>query len=157
MVAAVACAILIASAAAGAQNAPATPVLSAWAVQARAEGRETKSFDPKLAPVRRVLEGLPFDNFTCLGDFSQPVPMNQEVEIPISGRHTLFLKPRERLADGRLLLDLRVEMPSRELRGKPVTALKAELKIIPGELLNVRGFHVEEGELIIVLRAEFSK
>lgn len=149
--------MLIGIAGTGTDAAPGAPVLSAWAVQARAEGRATKTFDPKLAPVRRVLEGLPFDSFTCLGDYSQPVPLNHEVGIPVSGRHTLFLKPRERLADGRLLLDLRVEMPSREVRGKPVAALKAELKLIPGELLNVRGFHLEEGELILVLRADFAK
>jgi hypothetical protein len=136
---------------------PVAPVLSVWAVQAKVEGnKEVKTFDPKLAPVRRALENLPFDTFTCLGDFGQAVPESHEVSVPVSARYTLYLKPRERLADGRLLLEFRIEMPSRELRGKPVVPLKAEVKLIPGDLLNVRGCHLEEGgELILVLRVDF--
>ena len=150
------CTMMLCVATAGPDNASTAPVLSVWAVEAKTEGRETKKFDRALTPVRRALEGLPFDTFTCLAEFSEAVALGKEAEIPISGRYTLFLKPGRRLPDGRLVLDLRVEMPSRELRGKPVAALKAQVKLTPGKLLKVQGFHLEEGELILALRVDFN-
>ena len=131
------------------------PILSVWMVQATAEEKTEKEFDAELVPIRKTLARLPFARFKCLTAWREAVHFDQERQIPVSGRYSFFVKPVRKEHDRRLRLNLRVEMPAKELRGKPVEALKAEILLEPGKPFKVQGFHLEQGELIMVMQVAY--
>lgn len=126
--------------------------ISMWAIQATSEGREKKEVDPELSAVERILLGLPFDTFEKLEVKEEvKLPFGQETRIRITDTYTLVLKPVNREFDGRVRMELRVELKEPDAK-ESVNALAAKALMQPGEKIKLQGFKLPSGaDLVLVL------
>ena len=145
--------LLLAPAASATDRAEVT--LSIWAVQAVREGRDTVEVDPALDPVRNELRGLPYDTYRSLLNTNQRCPRDAKVALPLTGRYTLLIKFLEEMDDGRLRIELSIEMPPppEMNRAEPVVVLSTILKLSPEKQVKLGGMKLEQGDLIVVLAA----
>jgi hypothetical protein len=146
---------LVLASAAFAAGADATrPVdLSLWATQATQEQRPEKYFDAGLEPIRTAVNDLPFDTYKKVKVSRQAAPCGEESRLAIDERYTLFVKPVSREADGRIRLEIRIEMAPKEPGGKPVKALDTRMMLAPGEKVKFGGLKLAQGELVVVVSA----
>lgn len=135
------------------EKAPRPVNLSMWAVKATQEGRQTKYFDPGLEPIQGAVGDLPFDTYRKVQTAKRAVPYNEEGRFPIDAKYTLFVKPQSKEADGRIRLDVRIEMASKTPGGQPVKALGTELVVKPGEKVKFGGLKLEDGTLVVLMAA----
>lgn len=129
--------------------------LSVWVVQATREGRNTVEVDPALAPVRNELRGLPFDTYRSLLVTEKRCPRDAESTLQLTARYTLKTTFIEEMEDGRLRMELCIEMPPPPHleREKPVIVLSTVLKLSPQKQVKLGGMKLEVGEMIVVLAA----
>lgn len=131
---------------------PDAPVpLNLWALQATQEAHTPAQFDPGLDAIRDAVADLPFDTYHTVKALRQDLPRGQETRVPLNERYSLVLSPLENDAEGRVRLELRVEIAPKTPQDKPVTALSTRLAIRPGEQAKVGGFKLDQGELVIVI------
>ncbi len=142
---------LIAAIALGAPAGEEPVSMSVWAVQATQEGHSPKQFEAGLESIRGAVADLPFDTYRKVQALTQTLPAGQETRVAIDARYTLFLKPLDTDPEGRIRLEVRVELAPKAPQDKPVTALSTRLALAPGKQAKVGGFKLEQGELVIVL------
>lgn len=147
----IAIALLAASGAGG--QADEKVFLSVWAVQATNEERESRHFDPGLETIRDAVADLPFDTYRRVRADRKEAACGAEIRFPLDARYTLFVKPVSREDDGRIRLDIRVEIAPRKEGDKPVNALSTRMIAAPGKKTRLGGFKLDKGELLIVLAA----
>lgn len=126
-------------------------VLSVWAAQATTEGRETKYFDPELEPIRNDVNDLRFDTYHQVRVDRREAPCGMETRFPLDARYTLCVTPVSKEHDGRIRLDVRVEMAPRKEGDKPINALSTRMMAAPDKKTRFIGFKLEQGELVILL------
>lgn len=126
-------------------------VLSVWAAQATTEGRETKHFDPELEPIRNDVNDLRFDTYHQVRVDRREAPYGAETRFPLDARYTLCVTPVSKEQDGRIRLDVRVEMASRKEGDKPINALSTRIMAAPDKKTRFIGFKLEQGELVFLL------
>jgi hypothetical protein len=129
-------------------------VISLWVVHATEENREKPFFGRGLEAIRDVMEGLPGDTFRRVLNQRNVIPLHKEIRIRMDSRYTLFLKPVSREENGRIRIDLRVELDPKKPDGKPVRLLGTRLALAPGKKVKLQGFKKEAGELIVVMVAQ---
>ncbi len=127
--------------------------LSLWAAQATQEGKTPKEFDPGLEPISNAVADLAFDTYHKLLAEKRAIAYKKETPVPVESRYTLFVTPLSKESDGRLRMDIRVELAPKTAGGTPVTVLSTRLMASPGKLVKLGGFALEKGELIIVFSA----
>lgn len=127
--------------------------LAVWSVQARLEGRDTPYYGPGLEPIQNELSGLHFNSFYLLSSGKFPAPFAQETRISANPVYNLIVTPVSREEDGRVRLDLRVEMPPRTPGEKPVVAVSTRVLLAPGCRVKLGGMHLDQGELVVVIQA----
>ncbi len=127
--------------------------LSLWAAQATQEGKTPKEFEPGLEPIANAVADLPFDSYRKLLAEKRAIAYKKETPIPVESRYTLFVTPLSKESDGRLRMDIRVELAPKTAGGTPVAVLSTRLMASPGKLVKLGGFALEKGELIIVFSA----
>ncbi|GEM_PF-1127206 len=134
-------------------NAEDRVTLSLWAAQATQEGKTPKEFDPGLEPITNAVADLPFDTYKKILATKQSIVLKKETKIPVESRYSLCITPMSKESDGRMRMDIRVEITPKTPGDKPVVALSTRLMLSPGKLVKLGGFPLEKGELIIVLSA----
>jgi len=87
-----------------------TVVLQCWVVEASYEEREAPHFDPGLEPIKQAVSDLTFNTYRKLKAQRAAMAVDETARLPINGRYTLFLTPVSREEDGRVRVDIRVEM-----------------------------------------------
>lgn len=127
--------------------------LSVWAAHATQENRTEKWVDADLEPIRAALNDLPFDTYKKIQVARQSIPCGQETRFVLDERYTLFVTPVSREKDGRIRLEIRVDLAPKSPEAKPVKALATRIVVTPGEKVKFRGLKREQGELIVVLSA----
>lgn len=145
--------LLAAQAAAPVKPAEPPPIsVTMVAVQAMTEGHRDKQFGLGLEEVKSSLLETEHDTFRLICSGTQPAPYKVEKPFEINPKYTIFVKPEEKQPDGRIRLDVRVEMrPRGDKAAGPVNAVKATYQVTPGRRLLLRGLKLEKGELLIVL------
>ncbi len=128
-----------------------TVSLSMWAIQASSEGRETKFFDAAVAPIRGSLSDLPFDTYRTLETRRLHIPYGNESQTYLTDNYKLIVRPISKEEDGRIRLNLCVEIPPKDPRRTPVKAIDTRLLLAPNQKIKVGGLQLEQGELVIVL------
>lgn len=126
-------------------------VLSVWAAQATNEDRETRHFDPELEPIRNDVSDLRFDTYHRVRVDRREAPCGKETRFPLDARYTFCVKPISKEQDGRIRLDVRVEMAPRKEGDKPINALSTRIMAAPDKKTRFIGFKLEQGELVILL------
>lgn len=125
--------------------------LAVWAVQATVESRDDLKFGAGLDEIRGELSGLQFNTFKLLTAGRFAAPFGQETRTALHPRYSLVATPVSREEDGRIRIDLRVEMPPRAPGGKPVVAVQTRVMMAPGTRVKLGGLRLEEGDLVVVL------
>ena len=128
-------------------------VVSFWAVQATHEGQNPKHFDPGLEAIQGAVADLPFDTYRKVQAAEKKLAFGSENRLALDARYTLVLKPIAKEPDGRIRMDIRVEMAPQNPQDKPVTALSTRMALSPGKQTKLGGFKLDRGELVIVLSA----
>lgn len=119
------------------------------APRSRATGGE-KQYDSGLDMIKTALASLPFDHFKRLASERAKTKVGEESKVRIDDRYTLFATPESRGNDGRVRMEIRVEMARSD--GKPPTkAVDTTLLLAPGKMVNLGGFKMDQGELVIVM------
>lgn len=127
--------------------------ISVWAAQASQENRPEKFFDAGLEAIRPAVSDLPFDTFKKVMVSNASAVFAQEARFTLDDKYTLYVTPLSRETDGRIRLDIRVEMQPKEPGGKPIKALATRMIIAEKEKVKFRGLKRDAGELIVVLAA----
>ena len=127
--------------------------LSVWAVEATQENRTEKHYDRGLAEIQKLLAALPYDTFKEVKSHrNRATAFNRESSLVLDGAHTLIVHPTGREEDGRVRIQLRVELAPKEPGKAPVTAISATLLLKPGEKIKLQGLRGQRGgELVVVL------
>ena len=141
-------------AAAGASAAAESVSLSMWAVQATQESRENPFYEPGLEAIKEAVSGLPFNTYRKIQTTRQAAPFNEKTRFSINDRYTLLVTPLSKDEDGRIRVELCVLMASKDPEKDTVKALESRLVVPPDKNVNLHGFKLEEGELVIVLAAK---
>lgn len=128
-----------------------TVSFSLWAVQASSEGREEKRFDAELAPVRGFLSDLPFDTYRALETTRLHIPYGNESHTYLTGKYKLIVRPISKQDDGRIRVNVCVEIPPKDPKKTPVKAINTRLLLARDQKVKLGGLQLEEGELVIVL------
>lgn len=135
-------------------NEQAPPVnLAVWSVQARLEGRDTPYYGPGLEPIQNELGGLHFNSFYLLASGRFPAPFGQETRISANPIYTLIVSPVSREEDGRVRLDIRIEMTPKAPGEKPIAAVSTRVLLAPGSRVKLGGMRLDQGELVLVIQA----
>jgi len=146
--------LIVMSLVCGADEGTPRPVnVSMWAVKATQEGRQTKYFDPGLESIQGAVGDLPFDTYRKVQTAQRVVRYNEEGRFPIDAKYTLFVKPQAKESDGRIRIEVRIEMAPKTPEGKPVKALSSELVVQPGEKVKFGGLKLEDGTLVVLMAA----
>jgi hypothetical protein len=129
--------------------------LSVWAVQATHENKPEKEYDRSLAEIQKLLAPLPYDTFREVQSHrNKTVGYSQETRLPLDRNYTLIVHPTAREEDGRVRMEIRVEMPPKKEGGAPIEAIAVTLLLQPGEKIKLQGLRGDGGgELIVVLGA----
>jgi hypothetical protein len=127
--------------------------LSLWAAQATQEGKAPREFDPGLEPITNAVADLPYDTYHKILAEKRSIVFKKETPIQVEARYTICITPVSKESDGRMRMDIRVELAPKTAGGTPVVALSTRLMVSPGKLVKLGGFALEKGELIIVLSA----
>lgn len=120
------------------------------AVAASKEGRERQYFDSALRGIRGDLADLDFDTFRAIKTMKAKVAYGEERAFEINSRYTLYLRPNAKEADGRISVRARIELKPRDKNKKPVNALMATTRVVPGDRFRLGGAKLERGELVLV-------
>ena len=120
-------------------------------MQATLEDRPSKLFDPEVEGMRAAVSDLEFDTYRTLNITTVSSQLNDETQIQLTPKYTLYVTPLSRERNGHVRVSVRVEMPPREEGGKPVNAVSTTLVIGPGKQFKLRGLKNEDGELVIVI------
>lgn len=127
--------------------------VSVWAVRAAREGRQEKAFSEGLDAVKNILTRLPYDTFTEVKSYdSKAISLGKESALPLDTAYTLALTPVSREEDGRIKMQLKVQMAPKSKDQKPVEALSATLLVKPQDKIKLQGLHGEKGDLIIIFQ-----
>lgn len=108
-----------------------------------------KIFDAGLDPIKSVLASLPYERFQRVASKRSDTAVGAEERIPINDRYTFFAKPQSVEADGRVRMGVRVEL--KEPDGRTKTALDTTILLAPGKMVNLGGFKLDEGDLLMVM------
>ena len=128
--------------------------VSVWAVEATKEGREEKHFESGLAPIRKIVERLPYDTYRKVCAASRVAPFGEKTPMPIGTAFTLFVSPHSVENDGRLRMNLVVQLAPKKKGAKPIKALETTVLLVPGKKIKLRGFKRGNAELVIVFAAQ---
>lgn len=137
---------------ADAQDQASVPV-TMWAIQATTEGRAQKKIDPGLKAIKETIVTLPYDTFGLLRTEKRKLASKKNHLFKVNELYTLTVVPLARTEDGRIQLDLRVDMLSEKKGDKPVKALASRVKVKPDEKIKLGAFKLKKGKLVIVLTA----
>lgn len=122
------------------------------AVKATKVGSAAKTYDAGLDEVRDTLADLEYDTFRKVKITKAQGPYNQEFELPVNDRYTLYVTPLSKEASGRIRVSTRIEDKKQETASKnPINALQATSSLVPGDKLCLGGPHLDDGKLVIVL------
>lgn len=149
--AALAATLIAAQVAAADSQRPVTIAL--WAVQASTEGREEPHFDRGLAEIREAVADLSFDTYRALKTGRERLAIGQERRIPLNQTYALRLNALSRERDGRIRLEVRVEMQPPEPGSRVVNVISTRIMLAPGKKITIGGARLEQGELVVVLEA----
>lgn len=143
--------IVVVGGAAG--NEPPTPNIRVVAIQATNEGREPGKihFDPGLGEVRAAVADLKFDTYRKIRAATLQAPYNKETEFQINPKYTLFVKPLSRERTGQVRLNIRIEMPPKDKKKKPIKAIETTVAAAPEKQFKLRGLKLDNGELVVVI------
>lgn len=111
--------------------------------------RREKTYDGGLEPIRSVLASLPYDTFRRVASKRAETEVGKEERIPVNDRYTFFARPQSVGEDGRVRMAVRVEM--RRADGTQATALDTTILLVPGRMVNLGGFKLDEGDLLMVM------
>jgi hypothetical protein len=144
-----ACLFLLCSASALAE----TVTLKIWAVAASQEGREERHFDPGLEAIREAVGDLNFDTFRKIQIDQKRLETDKETRIPLNATYALCLKPLSRDAEGRIRMEIRVEMQPKEPGSRVLNIISTRMALPPNQMAKLGGAKLEKGELVVVLQA----
>ncbi len=119
------------------------------APRSRATGGE-KQYDSGLDMIKTALASLPFDRFKRLASERTKTKVGEEATVKIDSRYTLFATPESRSDDGRVRMQVRLEMARGDDK-PPAKAVDTTLLLAPGKMVNLGGFKMDQGELVIVM------
>jgi hypothetical protein len=111
--------------------------------------RREKTYDTGLEPIRSVLASLPYDTYTHVASKRTELGVGDEQRIVINDRYTFFAEPQSIEPDGRVRMAVRVEMKRDD--GRSTTALDTTILLAPGKKVNLGGFKLDKGDLLMVL------
>jgi hypothetical protein len=143
--------LMVATLSAGGDSPPPVNV-HLWAAKATVEKRDKIQIDRELEPIRPAVAGLPYDTYRKVAVSWRAIAYGEEGRLPINAEYTLIAKPLSADPDGRIRIAITVEMakPDRP----PVNALQTTMSLVPGKLVTLRGLMLNDGDLLIVLKAE---
>ncbi len=123
------------------------------AVQACKEGRREKHFDPGTEQIRDAVADLEFDTYHKVKSAAFKAPYSDETRTSITKRYRLCVKPLSRGRDGRIKLELRLQiMPEKDARKRePINALVTTVVAADDKKFKLRGMKLDKGELVVVL------
>ncbi len=104
-----------------------------------------------LKPFDSFLDSLPYNRFEVLTDASAQAERGRELHMPVSGIFSFYVTPLQTHDGGSVELDLRVEMLH---DSGYLDAIRAQGLAAPNQPLVMRGFPVNRGELILIVRLE---
>jgi len=136
------------------ESRPRPVIFSMWAVQATREGRAEKHFDRGIEAVRAAVADLGYDTYRKVKTVRQSAAFKKDTRIRIDAHYTLVMTPLENEGEGRVQIDLRVEMDPKRMGGKPVKALATRLVMNRGKMVKLGGLKLKKGELVVVLKYE---
>ena len=129
--------------------------LAYTAIEASHENRERPHFDPELRDIRDAVSHLRYDTYRHLASGRTRTPYGEEAELELTERHTLHVTPVSKERDGRIRAEIRVTKKLDERDGdgnrRVVNALRTTTRMAPGDPLCLGGFHLERGDLVIIL------
>lgn len=121
------------------------------AVKATKESREDPYFDAKLNTYKDDLKNLEFDTYRYLKSLKlPPADYGQPVRFGIDEQYTLHVVATEKMDDGRIKVEARVEAKPKDKDKKPVNVLKTTTMVVPGDKFRLGGPKLDEGQLVIV-------
>lgn len=112
-----------------------------------------RRFDDGAKPLERILADIPYTDFKTLYATRQNTAYRQDAVFPVCPKYKMFITPLDKEPDGRIRVNVRVEIPPERPEDKPVNALETRLVMAPGKEVKLRGFRLPQGELVIVLLA----
>ena len=115
------------------------------------KSNDHRYFDAASEVLRPAMNDLPYDHYQTLAADRKTTPMYQESRFTIDDRYAITVKPMGAQEDGRIRLDVSVELCNRIRDGRPLKALNTRLMAAPGKAIKLRGFDHYPGELVIVL------
>lgn len=143
--------LLILPAAAQDEAPPSRVPISMVAIQALNEGRAERYFDSRIRNVRRAIEGLDYDTFHLVRSEQRPVPFGEETRMTINDEYSLFVTPKERERDGRMVTEVRITVQRKGRDQRPMNVLDTTVRLAPGKPILLGGPPLGAGELIVVL------
>jgi hypothetical protein len=130
-----------------------TITLKLWAVAASQEGREERYFDPGLEAIQGAVSDLNFDTFRKIQVDQKRLETDNETRVPLNSTYTLCLKPLTRDAEGRIRMEIRVEMQPKEPGSRVLNVISTRMALPPNKMAKLGGAKLEKGELVVVLQA----
>lgn len=104
-----------------------------------------------LKPFGSFLDTLPYNRYEVLTDASAEAETGRELHMPVSGIFSFYATPLQIMNGGSVELNLRVEMLH---DSGYLDAIRAQGIAAPNQPLVMRGFPVNRGELILIVRLE---
>jgi hypothetical protein len=145
------CAVLCVSFNASAKT---TIQLSLWAAQATKENIPKPHFDAPLNPIKKAVADLPFNSYRTVKTVKKTISDGPPTKIALNKKYALLVKVLAKEKDGRIRLELAIELPPKKKGGKPVRALTTRVLMKPKEMIKLRGLKLDKGEMVVVLQAK---
>lgn len=122
------------------------------AVMASKEGKTAADYGPGLDSIRTLLADMEgdYDTFRKTGGQALSLPFEEETELPVDDRYSVFVKPLSREKSGVIRAQVRVTM-RRKPGDTPVNAVVTTVQFAPGKPMKLRGLKRAGGELALVL------